>query len=113
MPAAESTNPTAIADIQRQMAQIRSDMHQEVQGAVRTAQALTDWHAAVRNHPWLSLTGAAIAGYLIVPKRQPQAPTIVAMGSPSALMAAAPEARSSDSKNTPWKFVGTALSLLA
>jgi hypothetical protein len=59
------------------MAQIRHELHHDVQGAVRGAQALTDWRSMVGSHPWLALGIAAAAGYLIVPKRRRETPTFV------------------------------------
>jgi hypothetical protein len=69
-----------ISEIQRHMAQIRRDMHHEVQGAVRGAQSLTDWRSLVSNHPWLALGTAATVGYLVVPNRRRDAQTFVAVG---------------------------------
>jgi hypothetical protein len=74
---------TDITDIQRRMAQIRHDMHQEVQGVVKGAQSLTDWRSLVKRHPWPSLALASAVGYLIVPKRRIEPATIVALGSPN------------------------------
>ena len=67
MPAAKPTTSMDISDIQRRMAQIRHDMHQEVQGAVKGAQSLTDWRSLVKSHPWLSISVASVVGYLLVP----------------------------------------------
>jgi len=74
---------TDITDIQRRMAQIRHDMHQEVQGVVKGAQSLTDWRSLVKRHPWQSLAIASAVGYLIVPKRRMEPATIAALGSPT------------------------------
>lgn len=63
-------NGTELNELQRQMGQIRHDMHQEVQGAVRGAQSLTNWRSMVANHPWAALGIAAAAGYLAVPNRR-------------------------------------------
>jgi hypothetical protein len=68
----DSSIATDISEIQRRMAQIRLEMHQDVQGAVKGAQSLTDWRSLVRNHPWLAVGVAAAAGYLIVPHRAPR-----------------------------------------
>ena len=61
------------------MAQIRHDMHHDVQGAVEGAQSLTDWRTLIRMNPWISLGIAATVGYLIVPKRRRETPTIVSV----------------------------------
>ena len=73
----EPADSTEIQDIQRRMAQIRHEMHEEVRGAVMGAQSLVDWRSAVRNRPWLSVGLAAAAGYVLVPKRRPPAVPIV------------------------------------
>src|ERR1700722_7924548 len=87
------SSPTDIADIQRRMAQIRLEMHQEVQGAVHGARTLTDWKSLVRSYPWLSLSVAAAVGYFVVPRRRSDAPTVVAVAarSPEFLASAGPE----------------------
>jgi hypothetical protein len=59
-----------LSDIQREMALVRHEMHEDVRGAVRGAQSLTDWRSIVANHPWASLSIAAAAGYLLVPGRR-------------------------------------------
>jgi len=64
------TGSTAeIRNIQRQMAQVRREIHQDVGGAVGGVQLLTDWRTIVRSHPWLSLAIAAALGYAVVPRR--------------------------------------------
>jgi hypothetical protein len=68
----KATNPAQLNEIQRQMGQIRHEMHQEFQGAVRGAQSLTDWRSMVANHPWAAIGVAAAAGYLAVPHRRSQ-----------------------------------------
>jgi len=59
-----------INEIQRRMAQIRREMHDDVRGAVRGAQSLTDWRSLVGSHPWAALGVAAGVGYLVVPHRR-------------------------------------------
>ena len=51
------------------MAQIRHELHQDVQGVVRGAEATTDWRRYVRNYPWAMVGIAFGVGYLIVPRR--------------------------------------------
>ena len=55
MAMARTANSADFSDIQRRMAQIRHEMHDEVRGAVRGAQSLTDWRSMVANHPWAAL----------------------------------------------------------
>jgi hypothetical protein len=101
-----------ISDIQRRMAQIRHEMHQEVQGAVKGAQSLTDWRSLVRSHPWLALGVAAAAGYLIVPRRRWDTPALMNAGVPVQAVAATSEqpARASP---LAWSPLGTLASLVA
>ena len=108
MATAKST-PAEITEIQRRMAQIRREMHEDVREAVKGAQSLTDWRSQVRNHPWAALGAAAVLGYLIVPKRHPApAPAIVAV----APAAAAPAVAEPPRKKR-WGLIGSAIGLLA
>ena len=113
MAATKPMNSVDVSDIQRQMAQIRNQMHQEVQGAVRSAQSLTDWQAMVKSHPWVSLSVASAVGYLLVPRRQAHAPTIVTMSAPSPAMLPVSTSSAPAPARSTWRFVGTAFSLLA
>jgi hypothetical protein len=115
MPVAKPTTSMDISDIQRRMAQIRHEMHQEVQGAVKGAQSLTDWRIFVKSHPWLSISLASVVGYLIVPTRRSAHPTIVTVGSASPEFVTTATARDQkpQPKSSKWSIVGTAFSLLA
>jgi hypothetical protein len=115
MPAVKPMTSMDISDIQRRMAQIRHDMHQEVQGAVKGAQSLTDWRSFVTSHPWLSISVASVVGYLIVPARRSTSPTIVTVAHPSSdprSPTVGPDQKSA-SKLSGWSILGTAFSLLA
>ena len=104
-----------MTEIQRRMAQVRHELHEDVREAVKGAQSLTDWRSQVRNHPWLAVGAAAALGYLIVPKRRSQpTPTIVTMG-PAAAGLAAPLGQPSPAPphKKPWGLIGTALGLVA
>lgn len=65
-----STAPPEIDEIRRKMAQIRRDLHADVQGVVQGAEAATDWRRFIRNYPWASMGVALAVGYMIVPRRQ-------------------------------------------
>jgi hypothetical protein len=112
MATAKST-PAEIIEIQRRMAQVRHELHEEVREAVKGAQSLTDWRSQVRNHPWLALGAAAALGYLIVPRRrQEAAPAIVAVAPAAAAPAMVqPSAGAPEKKR--WGLIGSAVSLLA
>ena len=65
-----------VDEIRRHMAQIRHELHQDVQGVVRGAEATADWRRYVRDYPWVMVGIAFGVGLLIVPRRQrtPAAP---------------------------------------
>jgi hypothetical protein len=65
-----STAPPEIDEIRRKMAQIRHDMHADVQGVVQGAEAATDWRRFIRGYPWAIMGAALAVGYLVVPRRQ-------------------------------------------
>ena len=65
-----ATASTDVDDIRRQMAKIRLDMHQDMQGVVAGAEAAADWRRYVRSYPWVFLAGAVTVGFLIVPRRR-------------------------------------------
>ena len=118
MATAKSTPTADMNDIQRRMAQIRRDLHEDVREAVKGAQSLTDWRSQVRNHPWLALGAAAAIGYLIVPKwRRPETATFVTVnpGAAAGLGAApsAPASPSSPPRKVRSGILGSAFSLLA
>jgi hypothetical protein len=59
-----------VEEIRRQMAQIRRELHLDMQGVVAGAEAAFDWRYYVRHYPWPSLGVAAAVGYLIVPRKR-------------------------------------------
>jgi hypothetical protein len=62
-----------IDNIRRQMAQIRRELHEDIQGVVVSAEAATDWRAYVRSYPWLAVGLTFAVGYLIVPRKHHRA----------------------------------------
>ena len=109
MATAKSTT-AEITELQRRMAQIRRELHEDVREAVKGAQSLTDWRSQVRNHPWLALGAAAAVGYFIVPKRHP-APAVVAIAPAAA--APPPVTVAPAPKKKRWGLIGSAFGLLA
>jgi len=69
-----ATATNEIDEIRRQMAQIRRELHEDVQEVVAGAGAVTDWRRYIRMYPWASVGIAAATGYLIVPKRRRNVP---------------------------------------
>ena len=58
-----------VDEIRRHMAQIRRELHEDVQGVVRGAEATADWRRYVKNYPWVALGLAFGVGYLIIPRK--------------------------------------------
>jgi len=56
-------------EIRRQMAEIRSQLHEDVREVVNVASSATDWRSYLRGHPWLAIGLAFTSGYLLVPRR--------------------------------------------
>lgn len=55
--------------VQRQMAQVREELTEDVQDLRTRVENLKDWRSFVRKHPWAVMAGAALVGYMLVPKR--------------------------------------------
>jgi hypothetical protein len=51
------------------MAQIRCNLHEEMQEIVENAREMTDWRHYVKAYPLASAGLAAAVGYLVVPRR--------------------------------------------
>ncbi len=63
-------NPISTSDdIERQLATMRSVLHQDVQNLATEARTLVDWRYHFRAHPWLYCGGAAALGFMLVPGR--------------------------------------------
>jgi hypothetical protein len=113
-----STAPPEIDEIRRRMAQIRRDLHADVQGVVEGAEAATDWRRYVRSYPWATLGLALTVGYLVVPRRPrtpapipiPMAPAIASGSLPAeAPRLAEPEKEKGKGKS----LLGAAFGMLA
>jgi hypothetical protein len=112
MATAKATTTGEILEIQRQMAQIRHELHVEAREVVKGAQSLTDWRSLVRNHLWLALSAAAAVGYLIVPRRS-GTPTVVAVNPPApALAGSMPAQPERPPRRSRWGILSMALGLL-
>jgi len=66
--------------VRQRMQAIRQNLSPEVDEIVSNARDLMDWHYYVKAFPWWSLAGAAVLGYLAVPRKleiiRPDAGTI-------------------------------------
>jgi hypothetical protein len=54
--------------IRAQMREIRGAMRENAETLVDNVRLSTDWRHYVSKHPWISMGGAALVGYLLVPK---------------------------------------------
>jgi hypothetical protein len=109
-----ASTATEMGDIQRQMAQIRRELHEDVVGAVQNAQSFTDWRSLVRAWPWLALPAAALAGYMAVPARRRPVPPVPVYANPSPIAAdVQPLARAASRPLSGGAMFGAALGLLA
>jgi len=64
-------NPISISDdIERQLATMRSVLHQDVRDLATEARTLVDWRYHFRAHPWLYCGGTAALGFMLVPARK-------------------------------------------
>jgi hypothetical protein len=111
MPRSSAASSVELGELQRRMAQIRREMHEDVQGAVRGAQSLTDWRSIAGNHPWAALGAALGVGYLLVPHRSsgPKTTTGTIAEAHREQAVAAPDSRTRKDRFRP---VGAAFGLL-
>ncbi len=58
-------------DVRRQMAQVRRELHEDMQMVVAGAESAGDWHHYVQRYPWIALGLAAAVGYFVVPRKKP------------------------------------------
>ena len=56
--------------ISRRMAELRCALTGNVQAVSHSAHVMTDWTFYVRRFPWATVALAAVAGYLLVPKKK-------------------------------------------
>ena len=55
--------------LRRQMAQVRHELRDDVDGVVAQAKEMTEWRYYVREHPWVCVGVAAAVGFLVVPNK--------------------------------------------
>jgi len=108
-----ATEPNEIDEIRRQMAQIRRELHEDVQDVVAGAEAVADWRRYIRMYPWAAVGVAVAVGYLVVPKRRRGVPRDVARQSDVAEMRAVlQEAREPEEKKQRKSLLGAAFGML-
>ena len=71
-PAASSGTKEALTGdkIRERMAMIRTHIEEHSDEVIAQTDALSDWRFYVRRYPWVAVTGAAVVGYAIVPRRR-------------------------------------------
>ena len=72
-------------EIQREMANIRSQIHQEMRGVVDVATTATDWRSYFHKNPWLAVGIAFTSGYLLVPSRSRASTIVIQPSTPQTL----------------------------
>ncbi len=104
-----------IDEIRKRMAEIRMELHEDVQGVVAGAEAAFDWQYYVRLYPWAALAGSVVVGYLIVPrKRHDREPASAVPHTPRSHKAAAKHEVQEEKQETRRKsgLVGLAMGFL-
>ncbi len=111
-----ATVPNEVEEIQRRMAAIRHELHEDVREVVANAEAVTDWQRYLRMYPWAGVTAAFAIGYLIVPRRRKKVPADLATQADvaqvreavesAAVTARTPEPRRKSLLGTAWQLVG-------
>lgn len=61
-----------IDELLSRMEAIRGRLDDDARAAQQSVQEMTDWRNLVRRNPLVTVAVAAVAGYLLVPKRIPQ-----------------------------------------
>ncbi len=61
-----------IDELLARMEALRGRLDQDAQAAKQSVQELTDWRNVVRKNPFAAVAIAAVAGYLLVPRKRTQ-----------------------------------------
>src|SRR5579859_8036957 len=59
----------AAETVQKRMREIRRDLRTNVSDIVTSANEFLDWKSYIYNHPWIIAGIAAVAGYVVIPRR--------------------------------------------
>ncbi|MEQ8791389.1 MAG: hypothetical protein RIC55_34320 [Pirellulaceae bacterium] len=62
--------PDTPEQLRQQMAQLRSEVRDDVESVFDTAEELTDWRHYVRRYPWAVVSAAAAVGFLLAPSQR-------------------------------------------
>jgi hypothetical protein len=57
-------------EVVERMATLRRELDSDVEHVAESARAMTDWTFYVRRFPWAAVGVAAVAGYLLVPRKK-------------------------------------------
>jgi hypothetical protein len=61
-----------IDELLERMEAVRARLDHDARAAKQSVQEMTDWRRVVRKNPLISVTVAAVAGFLLVPKKKTQ-----------------------------------------
>lgn len=61
-----------VDELLARMEEVRGRLDYDARAAKQSVQEMTDWRTVVRNHPLASVAFAAVAGFLLVPKKKTQ-----------------------------------------
>jgi len=82
-------------EVVERMATLRRELDSGVENVAESARAMTDWTFYVRRFPWAAVGVAAVAGYLVVPRKKttvaPTAEQLAALVKNKEFVAAATE----------------------
>jgi hypothetical protein len=60
----------SVEQIRRHMSRIREAAYEDVQTIVENVELATDWRYYVLRFPWATALGAALVGYLLIPRKR-------------------------------------------
>jgi hypothetical protein len=63
-------NDDSTKEIRKRMAELRRELDIDMGKVSQSARAMTDWTFYVRRFPWAVAGAAAVAGYLLIPKKK-------------------------------------------
>lgn len=96
----------------QQMAEIRCQLPEHVEGIVENARMMSDWRYYARSYPWATFGVAAAVGYMAIPRRleviTPDARTIAALAKNNQLVV-----KQEAEPHKKGGFVGSMFTLLA
>jgi hypothetical protein len=92
------------SEVCRRMAALRRELDGDMRDVTESARAMTDWTFYVRRFPWAAAGAAALAGFLLVPRKKqviapPDAATLAELAKHKELWASATTPPTADAKS--------------